>query len=364
MFIYLFILFSLYLLGLFDINNGISNNQKRKIFYIVIFFFWILSFIRWETGTDWESYHDCFANNDTLYEFEMRGFEPFYTYLNFFIKQVTDYYWILLMICGLIIYPLTSKTIVRYSPLPFISLLVYLLLRRADIFFVRESIAIAFCFYSIRYIQTRELWKFVIYVLIGFQFHNAVIAFLPAYYIYNIDIDTKKCLYFLAGLIVIMTILQEKITSTFGQVATLLGDSFLDKTDKYLERGYDTGGATSVAAAMIRGSINRCILLAIFLYGVRKHKKGKFVKGMLNLYMTSIALFALLAPFSLTLNRIGNTYEMPAILLAGYVFDKMPHKNKKFYYLLFYTYIVIRFFMGTLYGVYSEEFLPFKTIFD
>lgn len=364
MLIYIVILSLLYFVGLGDVKGIFKKKQKKEIFVFVFVFFWILSFIRWETGTDWDSYHECFVKNYTLYDFQQRGFEPYYTYLNFYVKKLSDSYWVFLMTCGLIIFPLTGSTIYKYSPLPFISLLTYLLIRRADIFFVRESIALAFCFYSIRYIETGKLFKFILCVLIGSQFHNSVFVFLPAYYIFKIKIKPKIIISSLLGLFVLMLVLQESITATFGQIASVMGESFLDKTDKYLERGYETGGASSVASAMIRGFINRGIFLVYFFYAYKVHKGERKVNGLLNLYAISIAIFIILAPFSLTLNRVANSYEMASILLIGYSFDKMPKKYKKIMYILYFSYITVRFITGTLYGVYSHEFLPYKTIFN
>ena len=363
MYIYIVILLLLFILGYVNVLRKIACKEKKVVFFCTIVFFWILSFIRWKTGTVWESYYDCFKLNISLSDFEDRGFEPFYTYLNYFIKQLTSEYWFFLMICGLIIFPLTGVTIFRLSPLPFVSLLMYLLLRKADIFFVRESIALAFCFYAIRYIESRKLWMFLLFTFIGFQFHNSVIAFVPAYFIYHFNIDLKKSLIILGTITLVMLFAQNVITSHFGQIATLLGDSFLDKTDKYMERGYDSGGASSVFEAMTRGILNRCILLAVFLYSYKFHSKDLRYKGLLNMYLVSIAFFVILAPFSLTLNRIGNSYEMSAILLIGFVFNKIPQRNRGLFYVLLFIYIAIRFVAGTLFGVYSEDFLPFKTIF-
>jgi len=390
--IYLLILFLLFVLGYWQTSGKLSKKTSSQAFTFILFFFWILSFIRWKTGTDWDSYYDCFAINVELWEFQERGFELFYTYLNWGVKQLTSSYWILLAIIGSIIYPLTGSTIKKFSPLPFVSLLVYLLLRRADIFFVRESIALAFCFYSFKYIYNKKSVEYLLCVLVATQFHNAAFAFFPAYFIFHLKIDIKKTIYLLIFVICVFIILQEYITGLLGPMASIFGESFLDKTGKYLERGFDSGGATSVASAMIRGSLNRFILLLFFLYGYFKQlqcTKGNLIsplnveyfnkneklekqiacrdiqlfRGLLNLYMFSIFLFAVLAPLSLTLNRLADTYEMAAILLAGFAMNSYSKKIKLSIYILFYIYIAIRFFVGTLFGVYGEEFVPYKTIF-
>lgn len=146
MYIYIVILLLLFILGYVNVLGKIACKEKKVVFFCTIVFFWILSFIRWKTGTDWESYYDCFKLNISLSDFEDRGFEPFYTYLNYFIKQLTSEYWFFQMICGLIIFPLTGVTIFRLSPLPFVSLLMYLLLRKADIFSLEKVLLLLFVF--------------------------------------------------------------------------------------------------------------------------------------------------------------------------------------------------------------------------
>lgn len=353
----------MFFVGLFEVNGSFSKKNHKITFLLVILFFWILSFVRWKTGTDWESYYNFFSNSDTYDEFVEKAFEPLYTYLGYIIKQFSSEYWFFLCIVGLLIFPLTSTTIYKYSTFPFVSLLVYLLLRRADIFFVRESIALAFCFYSIKFIRNRKFWKFLILVLIGFGFHNSTIVFLPAYYIYSLKIDIKKSILFVAIIGLFMIYIQGWLTSVVGDVASVLGDSFYDKTDKYIERGYDIYGASSVESTLVKGAINRIAMLLFFFLGFRKYYDDDHFKGMINIYLFSLLLFFLLAPLSLTLNRLCNSYEMIAILLIGYTFDSLSAKSRPLVFLLVYVYIVIRFCMGTLFGAYADEFVPFKTIF-
>lgn len=385
--IYFFIILLLLISGLTEVNDGFNIKSQRITFCFIAFFFWILSFVRWECGTDWDSYYNCFSSNYTLVDFQNSYFEPLFYLLNYMVKQVTESYTIMLMITGAIIFSLSYNSVFKFSPLPLASLFVYLLLRRGDIFFVRESIALAFCLFSVRYIITRKLIPYLFIVAVATQFHNAAYLFIPAYFIYGLKMNMKTMMIGLLTVFVVISVLQDRITSTLGPIASLLGDDLLVKTDKYIERGYDNSGGVSVMHALVIGSLNRLIFLFFYLYIWFKYYKDGYdvnnltiskwnkrchfacdkstiYRGLVNLYLISMVLFIILAPISLTLNRLSNYYEMSSIPLFGIALSSLPRQKRVPMFCLFSLYITIRFVSGTLLGVYSSAFLPFKTIFD
>ena len=348
--------------GLGEVNGSFKSNQ-RKILYISLFFlFWILSFIRWETGTDWDSYYDFFRNNYTIEEFENRLFEPFFTYIAYIIKGVTEEYWVFLLICSLIIYTLVAPTIRKYSALPFVSLLLYYLLRKADIFFTRESMALAFCLFSIRYIEKRKLIPFLITILIGVQFHKSVVVFFPAYFIYSFRLSTKQ-VFVIVGIFFVISLAAINVLKDYLlSISYLLGDVFEDKAGTYMDRGDEMFGyGVSLQRSLIQGVINNGFFLLLFAYTLRK-RNTQFIKGLFNLYAFSIVLLFVTLPLSLTLSRVYNSYNLVSIILIGHTFSCFGKKNVSFYYLLFFAYICVRFSMQTFFGGYSADFIPFKSI--
>jgi hypothetical protein len=362
MFIYIFILFLLLIFGIADVNHSLRSDPKQVCYFGLIGLFWFLGIIRWETGTDWDSYYDFFNNNNTLAEFENRAFEPFYTYIAYAVKTITDEYWVFLLVCTLLIYILVTPTIYKYSPLPFVSLLLYFLLRKADIFFTRESIALAFCFFSIRFIEKRKLIPFIISVLIGMQFHRSVIVFMPAYFIYTLRLNTKH-IFIIVGVFFVISLAAINVLKDYLlSISYLLGDIFVDKAEAYIDRGDDTFGyGVSLQRSLIQGVINNGFLLLLFAYTVKK-RNTPFTKGMFNLYAFSIIVFFVTLPLNLTLARVYNSYNLVSILLIGHAFSCFGKKNVSFYYLLFFFYICVRFSMQTFFGGYSYCFVPFKSI--
>lgn len=362
MFIYIFLLVILFFLGYAEIAGSLRGEKRRICFVGMILIFWFLSFVRWKTGTDWDSYYTFFSSNVSLQDFQNRLFEPFYTYIAFFVKQVTKEYWILLLVYGSIIYLTVSPTIYKLSPLPLMSIIFYFLLRKADIFFTRESIALAFCLLSLRFIVERKVFLFLVAVTIGTMFHQSVIVFLLAYYIYHLNISLKKIVTSLIVVFALSFVLSDVFRDYLTSVSLVLGNVFADKTESYLESGDETFGyGVSLQRSLVQGTINNGILFAMFAYNLIK-TKSDVVRGMLNLFAFSIVLFYITIPLNLTLARLINSYNIVSIILVGFAFNSFKRKDVVVYYILFFAYMVTRFSMQTFFGGYSYCFIPFRSI--
>lgn len=364
MFIYIVILFVLFLMGLFEVHGALNKRHHKLSFLLVIIAFWILSFIRWETGTDWDSYLRFFQSNYTLDEFNKSGMEPLFSFINYIVKSITNQYWVLLLVIGGLIYSLTSTTIYKYSPLPFVSLIVYLMLRKADIFFVRESIALAFCLFSLRYIIDRSFIRFVICIAIGMQFHRSIIVFLPAYFIFMAKWNYSKIIILLGLFSVLVIFLQQTILNYILQLAGSMGEVFLYKTENYTENDVDYGGGAAVISAVLpRALLNRSILLAMMLYANRKIKNNVLLRGTTNIYIASLIIYLITMPISVVLSRLANSYDIFCIIALAFFIKSISRKFRPIIYIAFYLYMAVRFVFGTLLGSYTEAFIPYKTIF-
>ena len=79
-----------------EIFTSIKQQYKLYMFYIVVLLLFFLSFLRWERGTDWDSYYNIFINE---------GFRSWddhteigYLYLNKLVRKFTDNYTIFLFV--------------------------------------------------------------------------------------------------------------------------------------------------------------------------------------------------------------------------------------------------------------------------
>jgi hypothetical protein len=72
-----------------------------------------------------------------------------------------------------------------------------------DLGHIRQSAGMACCLFSYRYIEKKQLFKFLLCVLIGYYFHKTAVVFLPAYWIANAYISTRQCVIILIISIII-----------------------------------------------------------------------------------------------------------------------------------------------------------------
>lgn len=55
---------------------------------------------------------------------------------------------------------------------------------------IRQGIATAICLYSVRYVLDRKFWKFMLCLVIAYQFHQSSMVFFLAYWLVRVRIST------------------------------------------------------------------------------------------------------------------------------------------------------------------------------
>lgn len=184
MLLYLAIFATVSLLAL----SGVLMNKPRAVTVVeglaIAVLFWTLSFSRWENGTDWEPYsyvYSSMALHGTIRD-AFSGFmamEPGYLMTNLALAWANSYH-LFLCVIGLVVIGLKTIRIIDLSVCVTYSFLIYLASLLGDIFFVRQSIAISICFFSLKYLLDRKPWRFVFCVLLAATFHVSAIIFLIA----------------------------------------------------------------------------------------------------------------------------------------------------------------------------------------
>ena len=152
MFLYL-ALFLLFLLSSF--LEIISNNKKYSIytFTSLILLTYILSFIRWKTGTDWDSYYEMYTWIDKPWNNFNNGMESGYNFVNHLGKFLFNSYTGVLFLFSTIIYTCTGRTYITLSKYPITSLFFsFCILSFAHIMYVRQNVAVAITGWSVYYI--------------------------------------------------------------------------------------------------------------------------------------------------------------------------------------------------------------------
>jgi len=93
----------------------------------------------------------------------------------------------------------------KYSPNPFVSLMVFICMGfyQQSMFVIRQWLAITVCLFSTKYVINRSFWKFVILMVLAFLFHRTALIFVPLYFVYGFTINEKTLLFYFAASILI-----------------------------------------------------------------------------------------------------------------------------------------------------------------
>lgn len=318
---------------------------------------YLLSFIRWEVGTDWEPYYIIFkhigTSNSSFYEW---GFIK----LNQFASMILDDYTLLLFITATIIFTLQTNSIKKYSFYPITSLLVAWSICFGNIFFVRQTIALAITFFSIRYIKDNNFLKFSLLILIASLFHRSAIIFFLSWWVFKMRIS----IFYMYIVIIISFLSGAYFPYIIDIISNFVGGDFQYKIQHYLDNKDNMFGvSSSISSIIMRGIPNKLGLFFIFTMFLKKEMNLKYYRGLINLYWLGIILYCITIQISLALARVVVYFDILQIILIPLVFYSTKGVNKKVLFLMIITYLVLKLYIS-LTGYYYDLYIPYKTFWN
>lgn len=179
-----------------------SRTQKLILWGVFFPVLVIYEGLRWETGNDWTSYMEYFANCMT-WDTRM---EIGYTLLNKAIYYVFgNNYSIFLLITSIIFYWFVLNCLYKYSSVPLLSSFLFFCGYLGFLGTNRQLLAFAICLFSIRFIIEKNTRSFIICVVLASSFHLSAVIWTFVYFInkfYN-----KKIYYILLFSAIILSLL-------------------------------------------------------------------------------------------------------------------------------------------------------------
>lgn len=339
---------------------GLKKKQALSAFFYLSTFLFILSLIRWETGTDWDAYVDFYEHLPEIGE--ESNFEPLYHLVNYIGKHLFDSYTGVLFICASILFLFQSLSIYRLSIFPITTLFILYGSSFGNVFFIRQTIATVILFFSIVFIQEKKITKFLLCVFIATLFHYSSLIFLPAWWIFNWNSSKKKLI-----ILFIISLSTSVIIASFLQsLGNLLGGIIQYKLLFYLDNtGEDSlqGTSFSLATMLIKGLSNKAVILfpAILLFDKLRCRYQPY-KGYLNLYWFGAIIYFLTAPISLVLVRFSFAYDILSILLIPMIIGYFKQNIRIILFIILIAYLAMRLYVAI--NSYYDLYIPYKTIFD
>lgn len=362
---YLYIIFTfLYLSALFFLFEKHKSNILSHFIYFVIF---ILSFIRWEIGTDWISYFyyydsinpleyaDLFSN---YIEFEY-GFEI----MSRFVKMFSDSYTLFLFVQSLIIFLLFFQSIKIYSVnIPFTYLCLFSI-NFCNMFFVRQNIAVAITIYSIIYIYERKFLKFIICIFIASLFHTSSLLFVLSYFVWNIKLTKRNVFYYLIAILFlcyffILGIDKFANSSIFTRLASkIIFYIEVDKTNSF-------GSAYSPYVGFVRGNLYRIFqLFLIYSFLKNEYFSNNILRGFVNIYILGVFVYIICFLISPGLIRFSLYFEIIQIFILPYLIFKFRNLYSRIILLLLFGFYLGFRLNGVIYN-YTNLYIPYKSIYS
>lgn len=340
-----------------------SRRQSINILFVSVLVCYILSFIRWETGTDWDSYFNIFQSSKNINN-NYTNIEPFFFLLNHLFYNINTSYTFFLFFEATIIFTCCFFAL-KNQPYPLISLFLLFASTLGNIMFVRQSIAVALVVLSYNFILTHDKIKFYACIILATLFHTSAIVAFPIYIIFYSRIRWK----YVIILIVIIALIG--IYSS-GQWLRFIasGNVFLEyKINSYLdasESGSDLAYVQlSPQKAIISHFMKRTILILLVILFCRGTIINRDIRlnGYLRIYIYSTCLYLLVTPLSLNLSRICTSIEIVDIFLYPYILSMIQKPFNKSFALCCIFLLGISKFISNV-NRYPEIYNHYMTIFQ
>lgn len=312
------------------------TQNSQFSFAIVMVCLFVLSFLRFEVGTDWSSYLGMYNGNISTEKIEIG-----YRTLNNFFSGLGFPYFVFLAVISAISLGFIHLVVRRFK-YKIIILFVYFseLFLYLNFSGMRQGIAIAVTLYSTLFIINKNFKVFVGLVLFASLFHTSALSFLLAYYIYHLEFTKKR-------LILLLTILIIAIATRHNIIEFLLTYIYNDKLFYYLTV---YGVSENNTINFIIGIIKRSIILLIYFTCPKDVRNNYNLPSFIKVYVFGFIVYLLFYQISEDIaTRVGSYYLIFDLLIISIFFQLPIHVYKK---LLIFV-MIIGMYMYKLYG-YSQ----------
>jgi hypothetical protein len=360
MMIYIFSILLLFTLSCLELNVAISPAIMKTLTLFLYVFLVLQMGLRWEMGTDWDSYLQHFELIDSFSSTTPSLASPEYGYniAMWLVKLVFSSYSSFLVIHAAVYYYLIFNSIKRYTGILYLPLMLFYCVTMGYTGSNRELIAVAIWLYALRYICDGKRIYFFLLVALACMFHYSALILFP-FPLFNRKIRPAMLLFLLVCSIAFGASQLPRLA--FSTLGNLLGGSILYKVTSYGDTNYSLldSGLTTL------GLVKRLVMLTMFFYNRRAlSEKLRYYNVMLNAYITGIVLYFVFASSVLVMVSRGDLYfnVLEPLLLASQI-HLLTRRSGRFVMGTALCVLSFIFFFQSI-APYPEAFLPYKWLFN
>lgn len=317
-------------------EDKIKNKYKIAIinllYFVILFILVLIGGFRYDVGFDFESYKDIFdampnfLSSNYLNEVNKIHGEIGFKILISILKSLGLNVYVFLFVSVIIICLVLNKnSIEKYTDHFFIAFYLYICLYffGREMGQIRQAIATAISFYSIRFIRDRKFIKFVITVTIASLFHVSSIIILPFYFIsykkYN------KSFYIIILLLSILFAFIDWIYIIIPVLADLSPRAFAYISSVYAYK----------ASLFSFQSLRRILPSILAIWGLNElNKDNEYYIISLNLSIFGTFLCLSFHEVGIFVERLFVSLTFVEILIYSYFVDFFKRKIHRFLYII------------------------------
>jgi hypothetical protein len=358
--IYIITFLVLLVFSFLELRTHLTTVQHKSMSVFVYLLFVLQVGLRWQTGTDWDTYllHFEEINNISDVYYSITGFEQGYSLFVLLVKSFWNSYTAFLLIHALVYYAFVFSAFKKLSPYLFISLLVFYATNMGVLGSNRQLIALGLCLYALRYVINKNAIKFSLLIILAFLFHSTAIMFV-VYYFLNREI---KQIWIYAILIISFIIGKTSLPFiVFSFVGDNIGGMGSAKVLYYTERYQEDSELYRLG---VMGLIKRLLFIGLFLFNYKfLTAKLAYYKLIFNGYFVGLVVYFLFSSSILVLVNRGSLYfATMEVLLIACQFLVIKNKYYKISLLVLLFIVSIILFFQSI-AAYSDLFIPYKGIF-
>jgi len=335
----------------------LSRKTKNKKFFLAVSFIllFIISALRYNVGTDYNSYVVWFNNITEITELNDIGFNI----IIMLIKLLNGHSQWMFVISSFLILFFVYKSCYENQKYYDLSLFLFitLLFYFSSFNTLRQWIATAIIMYAIKYIEKKEFKKFFVLVLIASSFHLTALLMLFMYFILNVKFKNKtRIITILSFFIFSKAIDWIKIITNITQMFFPLYYQRYIVPDSYLLTA-KAGSFFPILLATVM-----FVFYIVFKKNVIKENNTEKYNFKINLCMV-VLIFSIINTIGSLFARVSAYFLPLIILLIPDVLLAFDKKSRKIIYIA----IALISFVFMIYSlIYKNSYdpLPYQTIFN
>jgi len=359
-----YVLLVVFYLGLsvFQLGMPLEENTRKYLNFLAIIIYILFFGFRGFVGWDWYNYYPYFTNLPTISNFipEKNRYELGFSLFSVLIKSINSDYNFYILINCIVNITLLSIFLKRYVPsnLFAFSLVTFIVMEGfiLEVNLLRNIKSVLLFLISLRYIENRKFFKFLILNLLGILFHWSAIIYLPLYFFLHKKVDLRVYffIFILGNVIYLLQIQYVKpivifIASLMGKVAIGKAEGYMASTIFGAQYGITLGYLEPVATS----------LLIMFYYN-KLISKSKSNILFINSFFIFFIVYFFFSEISIIVNRVGILFFFSYWILWPQIINISEKLTK---YLLFFfmaIYLNMRIVSMTNNVLYKYDNIMFK----